>query len=85
MKGQALVNFIVECSFTEPDPLLHLKKEVHPMFGGNFCNFNGHFMWTDPRRLTYFGYGVILTSPKGFKVQQVIHFWSKVTNNEDGY
>ena len=78
IKAQALVDFMVECSFNTPmeemidQPVDHTSKMWSLFVDGSVAQEK------------YEG-GMILTSPNGFEVCQAVRFTFKLTNNEAEY
>lgn len=85
IKGQALADFIVECSFSEPDSdgqesgMVGSVSEVQSVLKSWTLYVDGS-LTSDISRAE-----VILTSLEGFKVQQAICFGFKATNSEVEY
>lgn len=71
IKGQALVDFVVECSFSEPDSLDAVVGSVTDvqLVHTSWTLYVDGSLTSDVN-----GVRVILTSPEGFKVQQAIRF-----------
>jgi len=86
IKGQALADFMVECSFSEANVEL---PETETSDRAVAVLQHGQSAWTlyvdGSSTVNVSGAGIILTSPEGFKVQQAIRFGFKATNNEAGY
>ncbi|XP_074346833.1 uncharacterized protein LOC141685638 [Apium graveolens] len=82
IKAQALADFIIECNFPEeePEPMdmdQEPKKDTSP--GAWTLKVDGSS--TSERS----GAGLILKSPKGFKIQTTISFGFPATNNQAEY
>lgn len=84
IKGQALTDFVVEYLFSEPDS----SDQPDVVVGSVTDTPSVQPSWTlyvDGSTSDVSGAEVILTIPKGFKVQQAIRFQFKATNNEAEY
>nr|XP_017239614.1 PREDICTED: uncharacterized protein K02A2.6-like [Daucus carota subsp. sativus] len=76
VKSQVLSDFIAECNFSEPAP----------SSPGQLLYDKAWTLFTDGSSTSEAGgAGVLLISPEGFKVQQVIRFSFSTTNNEAEY
>ncbi|VFQ98450.1 unnamed protein product [Cuscuta campestris] len=74
IKGQALADFVVECTAREVDP------------SGEDPKGSWWTVYTDGSSATdASGGGVVAISPEGFKAYYSVRFWFKVSNNEAEY
>ncbi|XP_074352736.1 uncharacterized protein LOC141691883 [Apium graveolens] len=82
IKAQALAEFVMECTFPEPQPLASheiAQKEANP---GTDC-WKLYIDGTSTAERS--GAGLILIIPEGFTIQEAITFIFKATNNQAEY
>ncbi|XP_074346726.1 uncharacterized protein LOC141685532 [Apium graveolens] len=82
IKAQALAEFVIECTFPEQQPPAShelTQEEANP--GTDCWKFYVDGSSTSERSRA----GLILISPEGFTIQQVITFAFKATNNQAKY
>lgn len=85
IKGQALADFIIECSFSKPDSSDQPGEVVSSVTNAQTARTSWTLYVDESTTSDFNGAGVILTSPEEFRVQQAIHFQFKATNNEAEY
>lgn len=68
IKGQALLDFMIKCSFIEPDPQVQSKYEVCLVIGGQLTQSFRTLYVDGSSTIDVSGEKVILTSPERFKV-----------------
>lgn len=74
IKAQVLSDFVAECQFSNPCPLMSVEPTRHWLLFADGSSTS-----------TSDGAGIILVSPEGFKIQQALKFTFPVTNNVAEY
>lgn len=85
IKGQALTDFVVECSLSELDLEDQLGAAVSSVIDIQSVQTSWTLYMDGSSNSDISGASVILTSLEGFNVQQAIRFQFKMTNNKAEY